>query len=157
MVKSSFPGDLILLKNLSAHIFSFQKFLFRNLVFVLAFKWWEWYSPRSYQLGVSDFCKVFASNFLQILFISLFISFGPPISLFSISSFLIIPWTAYVFSKFKKRFDDFSASLFHKILLLILTLFRTGAFGAAHGWGKASLKSTTHIQQWWKLFQLYLT
>ena len=43
----------------------------------------------------------------------------------------------------------------------ILTLFRMGFFGAAHGWGVAkrppSLKSVTHIIQWWNLAQLYLT
>ena len=45
----------------------------------------------------------------------------------------------------------------------ILTLFRMGFFGAAQEWerggGKypSSLKSVTHILQWWKLAQLYLT
>ena len=43
----------------------------------------------------------------------------------------------------------------------ILTLFRTGLFGAAEGLGVAkrppSLKSVTDILQWWNLAQLYLT
>ena len=42
-----------------------------------------------------------------------------------------------------------------------LTLFRMGIFMAAHGWGDQkgppSLKSVTHILQWWNLAQLYLT
>ena len=42
-----------------------------------------------------------------------------------------------------------------------LTLFRMGVFGAAHGWvGQIvppSLKSVTHILQWWDLAQLYIT
>ena len=46
-----------------------------------------------------------------------------------------------------------------------LTLFKMGLFGAAHGWGvggggeaksSPSLKSSTHILQWWNLAQLYL-
>ena len=46
--------------------------------------------------------------------------------------------------------------------LPILTLFRMGFFGAAHGWGEPkshppSLISVTHILQWWNLAQLYLT
>ena len=46
--------------------------------------------------------------------------------------------------------------------LVILTLFRMGFFGAAHGWGggkkaPTSLKSVTHMLQWWNLAQLYLT
>ena len=45
---------------------------------------------------------------------------------------------------------------------LTLTMFRMGFFGAAHGWGwgqkgPLSLKSVTHILQWWNLAQLYLT
>ena len=44
--------------------------------------------------------------------------------------------------------------------LPILTLFRMGIFGAVHGWGRAkkapSLKSVTHILQWWNLAQIYL-
>ena len=45
----------------------------------------------------------------------------------------------------------------------MLTLFRMGLFGATHGWGAKksppppSLKSVTHILQWWNLAQLYLT
>ena len=44
----------------------------------------------------------------------------------------------------------------------ILTLFKMGIFGAGHGWGggqkgSPSLKSVTHILQWWNLAQLYLT
>ena len=43
-----------------------------------------------------------------------------------------------------------------------ITLFRMGIFGAAHGWGGGqkgppTLKSVTHILQWWDLAQLYLT
>ena len=43
-----------------------------------------------------------------------------------------------------------------------LILFRMGIFGAAHGWGGGqkgapSLKSVTHILQWWNLAHLYLT
>ena len=43
-----------------------------------------------------------------------------------------------------------------------LSLFRMSIFRAAHGWGRAkrpspSLKSVTHILQWWNLAQLYLT
>ena len=44
-----------------------------------------------------------------------------------------------------------------------LILFRMGFFGAAHGCGGAgpksphSLKSVTHIPQWWHWAQLYLT
>ena len=36
---------------------------------------------------------------------------------------------------------------------ITLTLFRMGIFGAAYGWGKKapSLKSVTHILQWWNL------
>ena len=45
--------------------------------------------------------------------------------------------------------------------LLVLTLFRMGFFGTAHGWGcqkgLRSLKSVTHILQWWNLTKLYLT
>ena len=46
---------------------------------------------------------------------------------------------------------------------LTLTLFRMGIFGASHGSGGGgakrppSLKSVTHILQWWILAQLYLT
>ena len=44
--------------------------------------------------------------------------------------------------------------------LKILTLFRMGFFRDAHGWGNQkghpSLKSVTHIPQWWSLAQLYL-
>ena len=45
----------------------------------------------------------------------------------------------------------------------MLALFRMGFFGAAHGWGGGgakkppSLKSATHILQWWNLAHLYLT
>ena len=43
----------------------------------------------------------------------------------------------------------------------VLALFRMGIFGAAQGWGgqkgPPSLKSITHILQWWNLAQLYLT
>ena len=44
----------------------------------------------------------------------------------------------------------------------MLALFRMGFFGAAHGWGGGakrppSLKSVTHILQWWNLAQLCLT
>ena len=51
-------------------------------------------------------------------------------------------------------------------LLLSLTLFRIDFFGAAHGWrggGRggafwpSSLKSVSHILQWWNLAQIYLT
>ena len=49
-------------------------------------------------------------------------------------------------------------------LWFYLTLFRMGFFGAAHRWGgrgqkgpPSSLKSATHILQWGKLAQLYLT
>ena len=42
----------------------------------------------------------------------------------------------------------------------MLTLFKMGFFGAAHRWGgqigPPSLKSVTHILQWWNLEQLYL-
>ena len=48
--------------------------------------------------------------------------------------------------------------------ILVLTLFRMGFFGAACWWGRGggfkkapSLKSVTHILQWWNLAQLYLT
>ena len=42
-------------------------------------------------------------------------------------------------------------------LSVLLTLFRMGVFGAAHGWGGApSLKPVTHILQWWNLSQLHL-
>ena len=44
--------------------------------------------------------------------------------------------------------------------ILIVNSIQDGFFGAAHGWGakKAlhSLKSVTHILQWWNLAQLYL-
>ena len=46
---------------------------------------------------------------------------------------------------------------------LILTLFRIGISVAAHGWGGGgakrppSIKSVTHILQWWNVAQLYLT
>ena len=52
---------------------------------------------------------------------------------------------------------------FWKKLISFLTLFRIGLFGAAYGWERSqkapspSLKSVTHILQWWKLVQLYLT
>ena len=44
----------------------------------------------------------------------------------------------------------------------ILTIFKMGIFRAAHEWvgsqnGSPSLKSVTHILQWWNLAQLYLT
>ena len=44
---------------------------------------------------------------------------------------------------------------------ILLTLFRMGFFGAAHGWGGGlfgppSVKSATQILQWWNLAQLYL-
>ena len=43
----------------------------------------------------------------------------------------------------------------------VLILFRMGFFWAAYGWGGTfwppSLKSVTHILQWWNLAQLYLT
>ena len=47
-------------------------------------------------------------------------------------------------------------------ILIVLTLFRMGIFGAGllmDGGGKRSpsLKSVTHILQWWNLAQLYLT
>ena len=47
-------------------------------------------------------------------------------------------------------------------LLQLLTLFRMGLLGAAHGWGgggvqkSPALKSVTHILKWWNLAQLYL-
>ena len=53
-----------------------------------------------------------------------------------------------------------------KFSTLILTLFRMGFFGAAHGWNEgggggkkspSSLKFLTHILKWWNLAQLYLT
>ena len=42
----------------------------------------------------------------------------------------------------------------------LLTLFRMGFFGAAHGWGTkrtSCLKSVPHFLKWWNLVQLYLT
>ena len=47
-------------------------------------------------------------------------------------------------------------------LTQILTLFRMGLFGAAHGWGRGqkgphSLKSVTHILYWWNFAELNLT
>ena len=45
-------------------------------------------------------------------------------------------------------------------LVFVLILFRMGLFGVAHGWGAKrppSLKSVTHVLQWWNLAQLYLT
>ena len=49
--------------------------------------------------GASGFYKVYASNFSKILFISLNISCGSLISLFSISSLLMILLTAFVSEK----------------------------------------------------------
>ena len=44
---------------------------------------------------------------------------------------------------------------------VILTLFKMGLLGAAHGWvdqkGTPFIKSVTHILQWWNWAQLYLT
>ena len=42
----------------------------------------------------------------------------------------------------------------------VLTLFRMGFFGAAHGWGGKKpprLIPVAHILKWWNLAQLYLT
>ena len=49
------------------------------------------------------------------------------------------------------------------VFRMLLTLFRMGFFGAAHGWGgrgakrPPSLKPFTHILQLWNLAHLYLT
>ena len=58
-------------------------------------------------------------------------------------------------------------NFFKAAFAIELTLFRTGLLGAVHGWGggskkplprtPTSLKSVTHILQWWNLAQLYLT
>ena len=76
-----------------------------------------------------------------------------------ISDFL--PWLLFAMKSSENIWfsDDFRVN---RNQLIRLTLFRMGFFGAAHGWGRnkkapPSLKSVTHILQWWNLAQLYLT
>ena len=70
----------------------------------------------------------------------------------------------YYYLSCRKLFQTFGRSYDLKLFTafkknIFLTLFRMGFFGAAHGRGQGppSLKSVTHILQWWNLSQLYLT
>ena len=81
-------------------------------------------------------------------------------------------WKMFLFHLVISCFYFFLPLWFYKKVILsclkinlklshILTLFRMGFFGATHGWGRPkrppSLKSVTHILQWWNFDQLYLT
>ena len=61
--------------------------------------------------------------------------------------------------KISSCFRDFTKRPGESLLMtgILLTLFRMGLFGPAHGWGAKrshSLKSVTHIPQWWNLSKL---
>ena len=80
---------------------------------------------------------------------------------------IISKWVTVCFKVGQKLFQSWAiTSKWDKVLFqiraVILTLFRMGFFGAAHGWEwgafwPPSLKSASHILQWWNLAQLYLT
>ena len=91
----------------------------------------------------------------KILFVTLHISVP--------RAWIFLKWIEIELSFFSKSWNknDLSPYVIFNVLLcneyiLLLTLFRMGFFGAAHGWG-GEVKPVTHILQWWNLAQLYLT